>query len=112
MSDYGQRSEDRNQGYGRGDRAGRGGGPRRYDGAGREGRGDRGYRNDREGRDDQSYHDRDYHAFCIQTRLLSACRLLEEMNLPHAAEALLADKMAMKALALQPSDIFDPAERP
>ena len=44
MSDYGQRSEDRNQGYGRGDRAGRGGGPRRYDGAGREGRGDRGYR--------------------------------------------------------------------
>ena len=37
MSDYGQRSEDRNQGYGRGDRAGRGGGPRRYDGAGREG---------------------------------------------------------------------------
>lgn len=53
-----------------------------------------------------------YDAFCIQTRLLSACRLLEEMNLPHAAEALLADKMAMKALALQPSDIFDPAERP
>ena len=30
MSDYGQRSEDRNQGYGRGDRAGRGGGPRDY----------------------------------------------------------------------------------
>ena len=60
MSDYGQRSEDRNQGYGRGDRAGRGGGPRRYDGAGREGRGDRGYRNDREGRDDRGYRDRDY----------------------------------------------------
>ena len=60
MSDYGQRSEDRNQGYGRGDRAGRGSGPRRYDGAGREGRGDRGYRNDREGRDDRGYRDRDY----------------------------------------------------
>ena len=60
MSDYGQRSEDRNQGYGRGDRAGRGGGPRRYDGAGREGRGDRGYRNDREGRDDRGYRDRGY----------------------------------------------------
>ena len=60
MSDYGQRSEDRNQGYGRGDRAGRGGGPRRYDGAGR---GDRGYRDDREGRDDRGYRgdrDRDY----------------------------------------------------
>ena len=60
MSDYGQRSEDRNQGYGRGDRAGRGGGPRRYDDAGR---GDRGYRNDREGRDDRGYRgdrDRDY----------------------------------------------------
>ena len=58
MSDYGQRSEDRNQGYGRGDRAGRGGGPRRYDGAGREDRGDRGYRNDREGRGYRG--DRDY----------------------------------------------------
>ena len=60
MSDYGQRSEDRNQGYGRGDRAGRGGGPRRYDGAGRE---DRGYRDDREGRGDRGYRgdrDRDY----------------------------------------------------
>ena len=57
MSDYGQRSEDRNQGYGRGDRAGRGGGPRRYDGAGR---GDRGYQDDREGRDDRGYRDRDY----------------------------------------------------
>ncbi|WP_273117671.1 ABC-ATPase domain-containing protein [Actinomyces dentalis] len=57
MSDYGQRSEDRNQGYGRGDRAGRGGGPRRYDGAGREDRGDRGYR---EGRGDRGYRDRDY----------------------------------------------------
>ena len=57
MSDYGQRSEDRNQGYGRGDRAGRGGGPRRYDGAGR---GDRGYRDDREGRGDRGYRDRDY----------------------------------------------------
>ena len=60
MSDYGQRSEDRNQGYGRGDRAGRGGGPRRYDGAGR---GDRGYRDDREGRNDRGYRgdrDRDY----------------------------------------------------
>ena len=57
MSDYGQRSDDRHQGYGRGDRAGRGGGPRRYDGAGR---GDRGYRDDREGRDDRGYRDRGY----------------------------------------------------
>lgn len=57
MSDYGQRSEDRNQGYGRGDRAGRGGGPRRYDGAGR---GDRGYRDDREGRGYRGDRDRDY----------------------------------------------------
>ena len=57
MSDYGQRSDDRHQGYGRGDRAGRGDGPRRYDGAGR---GDRGYRDDREGRGDRGYRDRDY----------------------------------------------------
>ena len=57
MSDYGQRSDDRHQGYGRGDRAGRGDGPRRYDGAGR---GDRGYRDDREGRNDRGYRgDRD-----------------------------------------------------
>ena len=57
MSDYGQRSEDRNQEYGRGDRAGRGGGPRGHDGADRVGRGgqsrragqgDRGYRGDRD----------------------------------------------------------------
>ena len=60
MSDYGQRSDDRHQGYGRGDRTGRGGGSRGYDGAGREGRGDRGYRNDREGRDDRGYRDRGY----------------------------------------------------
>ena len=56
MSDYGQRSEDRNQGYGRGDRAGRGGGPRRYDGADR---GDRGYRGDRD-RDYRGDRDRGY----------------------------------------------------
>ena len=60
MSDYGQRSDDRHQGYGRGDRTGRGGGSRGYDGADREGRGDRGYQNDREGRDDRGYRDRDY----------------------------------------------------
>ena len=57
MSDYGQRSDDRHQGYGRGDRTGRGGGPRRYDGADRVGRG---YRDDREGRDDRGYRDRGY----------------------------------------------------
>jgi uncharacterized protein len=50
-----------------------------------------------------------YGPFCIQTRLLSACRLLEDMNLPHIAEALLADQKAMEALALQASDRFDPA---
>lgn len=49
-----------------------------------------------------------YGAFCVQTRLLSACRLLEEMNLPHIALALLADRKAMEALALQASDIFEP----
>lgn len=51
-----------------------------------------------------------YDAFCIQTRLLFACRLLEEMNLPEAAQTLLADKAAMKTLALHPSDLFNPAE--
>ena len=50
-----------------------------------------------------------YEAFCIQTRLLSACRLLEDMDLSHVAETLLADTKAMEALALHPSDHFHPA---
>ncbi|MDR2801242.1 MAG: radical SAM protein [Desulfovibrio sp.] len=50
-----------------------------------------------------------YGPFCIQTRLLSACRLLEDMNLSSIAQALLADEKAMEALALQPSDRFEPA---
>jgi uncharacterized protein len=51
-----------------------------------------------------------YEPFCIQTRLLSACRLLEDMNLSHVADTLLADPKAMEALALHPSDRFDLAE--
>jgi uncharacterized protein len=51
-----------------------------------------------------------YEPFCIQTRLLSACRLLEEMNLPQIAQSLLADRKAMEALALQGSDIFEAEE--
>ena len=53
-----------------------------------------------------------YEPFCIQTRLLSACRLLEDMNLPHVAATLLADKKAMMALALQPSDCLTRAGSP
>jgi uncharacterized protein len=51
-----------------------------------------------------------YDAFCIQTRLLSACRLLEEMNLSSIAQSLLADRKAMEVLALQASDIFEAGE--
>jgi len=45
-----------------------------------------------------------YEDFCIQTRLLTACKLLEEMGQEQVAESLLADKVAMETLALQTSD--------
>ncbi|MDR2549547.1 MAG: radical SAM protein [Desulfobulbus sp.] len=48
-----------------------------------------------------------YEPFCIQTRLLSACRLLEEMGLGSVAETLLDDRQAMEALAQRPSDLFE-----
>jgi uncharacterized protein len=45
-----------------------------------------------------------YEDFCIQTRLLTACKLLDEMGQEQAAEGLLADKAAMEALAMNISD--------
>ncbi len=45
-----------------------------------------------------------YEDFCLQTRLLTACKLLEEMGQGQRAENLLASQAAMEALAMQPSD--------
>jgi uncharacterized protein len=45
-----------------------------------------------------------YEDFCIQTRLLMACKLLDALGEKQKAEALLADRRAMQALALNPSD--------
>lgn len=42
---------------------------------------------------------RDYTDFCIQTRLVSACLLLEDLGCRDLVDALLADRDAMKATA-------------
>lgn len=47
---------------------------------------------------------RRYGDFCIQTRLLTACKLLDEMGQEAAARGLLSDKDAMRKMALQSSD--------
>jgi len=46
----------------------------------------------------------DYEPFCIETRLLTACRLLEEMGCEAEIDPLLCDRRAMERLALHPSD--------
>jgi uncharacterized protein len=46
----------------------------------------------------------DYADFCIQTRIVTACSLLEEMGMRHQVERLLEDRAAMEVLALAPSD--------
>lgn len=45
-----------------------------------------------------------YDKFCLQTRILTACKLLEEMGQRDRAEKLLADQQAMESLACQKSD--------
>ena len=47
---------------------------------------------------------RDYEPFCIETRLLTARRLLDEMDCAAQMEGLLCDRSAMERLALNPSD--------
>lgn len=46
----------------------------------------------------------DYGNFCIQTRLLTANKLLDELGLHQVVQKLLDDKDAMEFLALHPSD--------
>ena len=45
-----------------------------------------------------------YTEFCIQTRLITACSLLDGLGMEQEMEKLLSDRAAMEALALAPSD--------
>jgi uncharacterized protein len=45
-----------------------------------------------------------YDDFCIQTRLITACSLLDGLDQPSMAEALVADRAEMQRLAEWPSD--------
>lgn len=51
--------------------------------------------------------DREYTAFCIQTRLVTACLLLRDAGCGDLADALLADRGAMERLAHHAGDPFD-----
>jgi uncharacterized protein len=50
-----------------------------------------------------------YDHFCIQTRLITAAGLLEDLGLEEAARAFWEDRRAMEELALQPSDLLEDA---
>jgi radical SAM protein with 4Fe4S-binding SPASM domain len=45
-----------------------------------------------------------YSDFCVQTRIITACSLLDEMGLGGRVEPLLADRAALDVLSLQESD--------
>ncbi len=49
----------------------------------------------------------DYTPFCVQTRLVTACLLLRDAGCGELADALLADRRAMKRLAHYAEDPFD-----
>ena len=46
----------------------------------------------------------DYSDYCRQTRIISACSLLDELNLPEIADTLIDDREALAALACRESD--------
>jgi uncharacterized protein len=48
-----------------------------------------------------------YSNYCLQTRLITACLLIEELGKIDMVHALLADTAAMQRLATQPSDTFE-----
>jgi uncharacterized protein len=49
----------------------------------------------------------EYDAFCLQTRLITACRLLSGLGCEPWVDALLDRRAALEALALQPSDCLE-----
>ena len=46
----------------------------------------------------------EYNDFCIQTRIITACRLLDRMGYDNFSDALMKNVSAMQKLALQPTD--------
>lgn len=46
----------------------------------------------------------DYNDFCIQTRIITAATLMEELGMEHAVERFLRNREAMESLALHKSD--------
>jgi uncharacterized protein len=54
----------------------------------------------------------DYVDFCVQTRLVTACLLLEELGEAALLDALLLDPAAMRRLALHEWDVMGRTERP
>lgn len=46
----------------------------------------------------------EYDAFCIQTRIIMACHLLDELGCMELVDRLVQDRQALEDLALQPSD--------
>ncbi len=50
----------------------------------------------------------EYVDFCVQTRLITACLLLEELGENALVDRLLDDRDAMLSLALHESDVIDP----
>jgi hypothetical protein len=49
----------------------------------------------------------EYDEFCIQTRIITACFLINDLGLDHVAEALLENRAAMEALSLHPTDCLE-----
>jgi uncharacterized protein len=49
----------------------------------------------------------EYTGFCIQTRIMTACRLLREVGFQQLSEALLENREALERLALQPCDYLE-----
>jgi len=47
-----------------------------------------------------------YNDFCIQTRIITVCSILDKMNLGHLSKLLISDLTMMKVLAEQPSDLL------
>ncbi|MCG8461147.1 MAG: hypothetical protein MI919_33090, partial [Holophagales bacterium] len=54
----------------------------------------------------------EYVDFCVQTRVITACLLLEELGEPALVDQLLDDRDAMLRLALHESDVIEPVASP
>ncbi len=48
-----------------------------------------------------------YNDFCSHTRVIMACKLLEELGLRDKVDELLENPTAMQDLAMQPSDYLE-----